>query len=96
MSNQNVPPILIQDPKEFKENPKLLKQAIEQDLRGIKIKQIKFTKNNNMLLFLEECYQYKQLTDENSDATLKGKKFNILKSKLFPFVIKSINHANIQ
>ena len=44
MSNQNVPPILIQDAKEFKENPKLLKQAIEQDLRGIKIKQIKSKK----------------------------------------------------
>jgi len=39
-TNQNyrVPPILIQDAKEFKENPRLLKQAIEHDLQGIKIK----------------------------------------------------------
>jgi hypothetical protein len=36
--NYRVPPILIQDAKEFKENPRLLKQAIEHDLQGIKIK----------------------------------------------------------
>ena len=51
MSNQNVPPILIQEAKELKENPKLLKQAIEQDLRGIKIKQIKFTETIELFYF---------------------------------------------
>jgi len=43
-TNTKVPPLLIQDAKELKDNARLLKQAISQDLNGMEINQIKFTK----------------------------------------------------
>lgn len=96
IENTPIPPILILEAKEFKEKPSLLKQAISQDLNGIKIKLIKFTKNNNMLLYLENLIDYQLLTSEESNATIGGKNFTILKPKLYPFVLKGINYENIQ
>jgi len=74
-TSTNIPPLLIINAKEFKDNPKLLKQTIKEDLNGIEIKQIKFTKNDNMLLYLKNQYQYNQLTDENTNAKFAGKNF---------------------
>jgi len=93
-TNTKVPPLLIQDAKELKDNAMLLKQAISQDLNGMEINQIKFTKNNNMLLYLKYQRDYDQLASEDSNATLGGKEFIILKPKLYPFVIKGINYNN--
>jgi len=93
-TNTKVPPLLIQDAKELKDNARLFKQAISQYLNGMEINQIKFTKNNNMLLYLKYQRDYDQLTSEDSNATLGGKEFIILKPKLYPFVIKGISYNN--
>jgi len=90
-TNTKVPPLLIQNAKELKDNARLLKETISEDLNGMEINQIKFTKNNNMLLYLKYQRDYNQLTCEDSNATLGGKEFTILKPKLYPFVIKGIN-----
>ncbi len=60
----------------------------------MEINQIKFTKNNNMLLYLKYHRDYDQLASEDSNATLGGKEIIILKPKLYPFVIKGINYNN--
>ena len=93
-TNTKVPPLLIQNAKELKDNARLLKETISEDLNGMEINQIKFTKNNNMLLYLKYQRDYNQLTCEDSNATLGGKEFTILKPKLYPFVIKGINYNN--
>ena len=93
-TNTKIPPILILDAKTLKENPKQLKDAINQDLNGIEIKQIKFTKNNNMLLYLANKQDYDQLTCEEANVQFAGKSLTILKPKLYPFVIKGINYNN--
>ena len=58
----NIPPLLVIDVPELKD-PKKLKNAIKTNLNGINIKQIKFTNNNNMLIYLYDtaCFQCNNL-----------------------------------
>ena len=77
-------------------DPKKLKDAIKTNLNGINIKQIKFTNNNNMLIYLYDSVQYQQLA---SNATIFNNKVITElrnKTKLFSVVIKGINFENIQ
>ena len=92
-NNIRIPPLLILEAKELKDNPVRLKNEIRENLSGIDIKQIKFTKNNNMLIYLNKHSDYHQLTNENVDVKIGGKNFTTLKSKLYPFVVKGINYA---
>lgn len=91
--NVRIPPLLILEAKALKDNPSELRKEIKENLSGIDIKQIRFTKNNNMLIYLNKHSDYLQLTNEDMDVKIGGKNFTTLKSKLYPFVVKGLNYA---
>ena len=83
------PPLIIKDIGDLKENTNELNALLKKWFSEINVNEIKFTNNNNLLIFPKEVSDYDKLIKLN--INYKGKKIEELAPKGIDLVLKGIN-----
>ena len=87
-------PLIIADVKRLKEDHDEFKKCVDYWFRDIEISEVKFTKNNNMLIFPKSKNDYNLLL--KVDINYQGKKIEELAPKNIELVLKGITFEQVQ
>lgn len=90
----HIPSIIVKEVSDIVDDAKKLKKFIEKELKNVKVKRIKVTRNKNMQLYFDDSESFEEVL--TNFELLDGKYRAIAERKLNYFILVGLNFKDVQ